>query len=206
MNQQTEIDEKLIEIDKNLTEQIKVLKEYINQDYFQFLCEFKKDELDELNEIDFKQTKLQNARGIKGIYLFEIYKTETSNYENWANEFKYRFRGNQKGDDERNGLYLKKWTPNIVNKRLQKHIENTDEWIPLYIGKSANISERIISHLYSKLGKPPSALKIKERKNLKDERLRIQYIPFPSEIKEYETAATVLESALRKKINPISGK
>src|SRR5690606_29844849 len=142
MNQQTEIDEKLIEVDKNLTEQIKVLKEYINQDYFQFLCEFKKDELDELNEIDFKQTKLQNARGIKGIYIFEIYKTETSNYENWANEFKYRFRGNQKGDDERNGLYLKKWTPNIVNKRLQKHIENTDEWIPLYIGKSANISER----------------------------------------------------------------
>src|SRR5690606_28362456 len=101
--------------------------------------------------------------------------------------------------------YLQKWTPNIVNKRTKKHIGKNTEWIPLYIGKSKNIADRIDKHINSTIGKPPSALKLKGRDNLNDQKFRIKYIDF-NYIHNYEAIVAEIEKKLRDEINPISGK
>tara|TARA_B100000949_G_C14223585_1_gene425666 strand:- start:455 stop:1009 length:555 start_codon:yes stop_codon:yes gene_type:complete len=181
-------------IDKIISEQFDLVKAKITKDNLTTLCEF------DLNDLESLKEKTQVLRKIKGIYLFEIHNQESLLFDEWIEGFTNKFRGFE-------NKYLQKWTPNIVGKRtkIHKNQSSSSEWIPLYLGKSQNIADRIDKHLNSKLGYPPSALKLKHRGNLNDERFRIQYIDF-SYIRNYEAIVGLIEKKLREEINPIAGR
>jgi len=182
------------EIDKIISEQFDLVKAKITKENLITLCEF------DLNDLESVKEKTQVLRKVKGIYLFEIYKQESLLFDEWIEQFTIKFRGFE-------NKYLQKWTPNIVGKSTKLHLNKNSsaEWIPLYIGKSQNIADRIDKHLTSKLGFPPSALKLNDRKNLNDEHFRIQYIDF-SYLRNYEAIVGLIEKKLREEINPIAGR
>ncbi|QSS96646.1 hypothetical protein [Psychroflexus sp. ALD_RP9] len=179
-------------IDDIISVQLELIRKKITKENFELLCEFDLNELDELKE------KSEKLKKIKGIYLFEIYNMNSIIFDEWIKDFTLKFRGIE-------NKYLQKWTPNIVNLRTEKHLGKKAEWIPLYIGKSKNIANRIDKHINSTLGKPPSALKLMERGNLNNHKFRIKYIDF-NYIKNYEAIVGEIEKKLRNEINPIAGK
>ena len=78
------------------------------------------------------------------------------------------------------------------------------KWIPLYIGKSSNIEDRIKQHIHNNIGKPPSALKLLDRGNLNSQKFRLKYIDF-NFIINYAIMVSQIEKNLRDEINPIAG-
>ena len=180
------------EIDDIFTVQLDLVRKKITKENFEILYDFNINQFDELKE------KTKTLKKVKGIYLFEIYNKDSIVFDEWIKDFTIKFRGFE-------SKYLQKWTPNIVEKRIREHKEKNTEWIPLYIGKSKNIADRIDKHINSTIGRPPSALKLKERGNLVDQQFRIKYIDF-TYIVNYEAIVSEIEKKLRNEINPIAGK
>jgi hypothetical protein len=99
--------------------------------------------------------------------------------------------------------YERKHVPNPKKKRLAAHSVLT-EWMPLYLGKSKHVAGRVWEHLYLSLEQPTTALKLKARTNLIDQRFRLSTIQV--EVENYDLIMPQLESALRNKYNPILGR
>ncbi|NOR68500.1 MAG: hypothetical protein GQ532_02185 [Methylomarinum sp.] len=179
---------KFREIDSNLSEQMALLKEEASK--LKFKPEY---------EITLKKHMVNTAFDnleYSGIYLFEI-KTKPKKYKlykDWENEFIKKWR-----DDRYHG----KHTPDLKIKRLSKHSE-LKEWMPLYLGKSKNISKRIEGHLFLGLEKTTFALKLASRENLYDSVIRISAIAI--NVNNYDLIVPTIESQFREKTNPIAGK
>jgi hypothetical protein len=182
--------ERLKKIDEEISKQLKLVKEKVSKNDFKKIIEFSLSNDNELGKIykSYKKTE--------GIYLFEIKNPELIEFKDWINGFMPKFRG-------KDNKYLQKWTPNIVKIRVDKH-SGKMEWIPLYIGKSKKIGDRLNKHINSEIGKPPSALKLKQRNNLNNEIFRIKYIEV--KVTNYDVIVPEIEKYLRKEINPIAGK
>lgn len=90
--------------------------------------------------------------------------------------------------------------------RIKSHTPvKLNQWIPLYIGKSKNISKRLQEHVFSKdMNAKTYALKLSHRKNLMGKSFRITAIEV--NVKNYDLILPVLESTLRNRINPIIGR
>lgn len=173
------IDEKISAIQLELYEYSKNLK-------FEALCEFSMNNLD---SIPWHEMNCQ------GLYLIEIkndFKYDI--FTDWANDFCKRW------GDER---YVKRWVSNPKKMRLSKH-QGLNEWIPLYIGKSRKIKDRIHEHIHLKLEQPTTGLKLKVRDNMQNEIFRVSFINIPTE--NYEWVMSNLERILRDRINPIIGR
>ncbi|MEJ8599089.1 hypothetical protein JSO61_009125 [Riemerella anatipestifer] len=131
----------------------------------------------------------------QGIYFIEIQiRNKELTFDEWLQNFKNDW------EDER---YKRKFVPNIKLKRIRKHKE-LDEWIPLYLGKSKNISSRIFQHIYKDINKTTFALKLRARENIWKENFRLSVIEVNSD--SYDWVVPVIERKLRDKLNPILGK
>lgn len=153
---------------------------------FKCLCEFNLQELD---------TIVWDKLNVQGIYLFEIRNNELyEDFPSWVQNFTDEWH------DER---YRKRFVSNIKAKRIRAHTE-LQTWIPLYIGKSKNIRERVHDHIFKGLEQTTFAMKLAAREHLKKETLRLSFIEV--ETAHYDWVMPVLERMLRDRINPIIGK
>lgn len=95
------------------------------------------------------------------------------------------------------------WVPGTRKKRISQHKE-LREWIPLYIGKSKDVRQRVLQHLYQKIDATTFGMKLMGRKNLYGKKFRVSWIPL--EITHYDFIAPALEQRLRNRFHPIVGR
>ena len=179
---------KFDEIDKNLSGQMLLLKKETEGLKFKVVSEFKL-------EKSIRDIKFNNIE-YSGVYLFEI-NIDTKKYKSykaWENEFIKKWR-----DKRYHGMH----TPDLKIKRLSKHTE-LKSWMPLYLGKSKNISKRVEDHLFIGLEKTTFALKLAARENLYNTDIRLSAINIA--VNNYDLIVPKIESQLREKIHPIAGK
>jgi len=132
----------------------------------------------------------------KGVYLIEIRNNKNFNdFKTWVENFRLEWE---------NPLYKRRFVPNLKKIRIKNQDGKFDEWIPLYIGKSNNISGRVLEHIHKRLDQNTFALKLNAREHAKKETFRLSIIQIPTE--NYNMIMPVIESTLRKKINPILGR
>lgn len=146
-----------------------------------------------LNEkIDYS---LLESLDFSGIYKIEI-KTPylISDFNQWTDKFREEWEKSE---------YKDKFVPNIKKKRLNAH-NNLTEWIPIYIGKSQKIKNRIKEHINLKLSRPTTALKLLERSNLYGNEFRISTITI--NVSNYDLIVSEFENYFREKFNPILGR
>jgi hypothetical protein len=181
MNQFEEISSKINQLNNEL-------KEYAKSLEFEPKCEFTLENCDELipwNEI----------KG-KGVYFIEIKNNKNfDDFKTWVENFRLEWE---------NPAYKRKFVPNLKKKRIKKQDGEFGDWIPLYIGKSNNISGRVKEHIHKELDKHTFALKLNAREHAKKETFRLSVIQIPTE--NYNIIMPIIENALRGKLNPIIGR
>jgi len=132
---------------------------------------------------------------VKGIYFFEIKNNfKFDGIELWKEDFINRWE-----DD----IYKHRFVPNTRKVRLNKLNENK-EWIPLYLGKSRNVSSRIKEHINKELEKNTFAMKLKARENFREELFRVSVLKI--DVNHYDWIVPLVEKELRNIYNPIVGK
>jgi hypothetical protein len=133
-------------------------------------------------------------QSFRGIYRIDISTAGSAfNVSEWIE----RFRIEWEHDD-----FKKKFTPNLKKKRIAFHTV-LPEWMPLYLGKSKNISGRVLEHINLPLEKTTFALKLNARPEMKKYRLRLHALPVL--VQNYDLIVPTLESALRNRFNPLIG-
>jgi len=186
MNLENEL-RSIIAIDKTITIELAKLKSIVENLNFEELPEFT---LDENTEVICDENF-----NFKGIYLFEIKNTELNpDARVWMAAFKTLWRHPD---------YDRKFTPGIKAIRTKTH-SLINEWVPLYIGKSRNVGNRINEHIIKELTKTTFAMKLKARKNLYGSIFRVKILKM--DVENYDVIVPFLESVLRDKLNPIVGK
>ncbi len=179
--------EKIKAIDIELKKQFETLNQIVSEVKLSEILEFKLDEAEEKitwNEIVYS-----------GIYLVEIKNNGTyTSINEWIDNFKAEWENEE---------YLRRFTPNLKKMRIKAHT-NLNEWIPIYIGKSKNIGNRIHEHIFKELEKTTFALKLMARRNLKNEIFRLKTLKI--EVENYDAIVPRIEWQLRNSINPIIGK
>ncbi len=205
------------EISKKISDQLDLLEEIVkkeNNSLFDIICEFQLGTIESKMEI---YNKLENIKkNDTGIYLFEIKKDINQKYEEWIEIFTNRFRGPLILGKHK---FLHQFTPNVINKRKNNHKAKEGkqelEWIPLYLGKSMDMKERIVIHIFSELGKPPFALKLNNRldenknKIFSSDIFRLKVVRLENlqnKDMTYNSVVSHLEKILRKEFSPIVGK
>lgn len=173
-------------IDQKITSLQIELQEYAQSLKFEQLCEFS---MKNLENIPWEKLNFQ------GLYLIEIKNDLRYNlFNEWSKEFCSRWQ---------DPLYLRRWVSNPKKIRLAKHTE-LREWIPLYIGKSKRIKDRVYEHIHLKLEQPTTGLKLKVRENMQNEIFRVSFINIPTQ--NYDWVMPKFEKILRDRINPIIGR
>jgi hypothetical protein len=174
-------------IDLEFSKQLKLLESVVDNMTFIKICQFqvKKDiQVIPWDELEYP-----------GIYLIEVKNNDKFlTFAEWVKEFRGRW------EDQK---FIKKFTPNFKKKRIQAH-SKLYEWIPLYLGKSRNISKRIYDHIFKELDKPTYAMKLFARDNMRNEIFRIQAIQL--KVKNYDTIIPKVEKQLRDALNPLIGR
>lgn len=158
---------------------------------------------DEMEFIEQKQFVLSESNvdllnlNYSGVYLFEIEVSEENvDFINWLTSFREKWESD---------VYYKKFTPSIKNKRIVHHMnKKMNRWIPLYIGKSRNISKRIYEHINLPIDKTTFALKLRSRKNLHGIKFKVSTIEI--NVINYDSIVSLIEINLRNRLNPIVGK
>jgi len=175
------------EIDNSITVQLAKLVSYSQTLEFEKVCEFILDEN--------IHTICDAQYSYPGLYLFDIRSEEQGGkVKKWMDEFT---------DLWRSEAYHLQWTPGIKNIRKRAHTE-IDDWVPLYIGKSKNVGNRINEHILKELKKTTFAMKLKARKNLYGRTFRIKVLKM--DVENYDVLVPHLELLLRNILNPIVGK
>lgn len=174
-------------IDEEINKQLEVLKNEIKSVELEEICEFKLENAGE--KIPW------NDLVHKGIYLFEIKNDNRfTEFDSWIKDFKEIWETDE---------YRYKFTPNTRKVRIRAH-STLNEWIPIYIGKSRNVSKRVHEHIYKELHKTTFALKLSARTNLKNHTFRLKAIKV--NVHNYDSIVPKIEWQLRNRINPIIGK
>jgi hypothetical protein len=130
-----------------------------------------------------------------GIYLIEIHSgNATKNLKDWLATLKSTW------DREE---FRQSFVPTCKVGRMNAHSE-LQRWMPLYIGKSKRIKYRIEEHIDLPLAARTFALKLRERRLFDCNKFRLKVLRLP--VSNYDVIAPKLESALRKRLNPLVGK
>lgn len=173
------------QVDQELSIQIKLIEQIANELLFKESFKY---------EIGTDSTHLPfNDLNFPGVYLFEI----LNNNED-ISSFLTSFKAKWEIDE-----YKPRFVPNTKLKRLARHSEPM-EWVPLYIGKSKNVSSRVKDHFHMKMEKNTFAMKILDRKNLDGLTLKISSIQI--DVENYDLIVPKIERYFRDKINPIVGR
>lgn len=131
-----------------------------------------------------------------GVYFIEIKNNNNfPDFKSWVENFRLEWE---------DPLYKRRFVSNLKKNRIKNQNDKFEEWIPLYIGKSQNIRSRVWEHIYKRLDQNTFALKLNEREHAKKETFRLSVIQLPTE--NYNMIMPVIESTLRKKLNPIIGR
>lgn len=177
----------IVEVDSLISDQVSVIKSIATKLNFEEICQFQLGKAEGV--IPWNSLKHQ------GVYLFEV--NSVGNFDTlqtWLDDFRNRWH------DE---TYKPKFTPNFKKKRMERHSDLKD-WMPLYIGISKNIGDRVRTHIFKELDKPTFAMKLNARKNMHEEWFRLSKIKF--DVVNYDVIMPVIESVLRDRINPLIGK
>lgn len=148
--------------------------------------------------LPFDTSKLDQYHRLntKGIYLFEISTANVarfSDFDSWSKDFLTRWK---------HPRFEKKFVSNPKNKRLNAHSE-LKEWLPLYIGKSEKVKQRLVEHFDLGFDSRTFAMKLNLRDEFKGEKLRISFMTL--NVNNYDIIAPRLEKAMRERFNPIVG-
>lgn len=148
--------------------------------------------------------------GAKGIYMIKIHKSAAKgkNWESWIKDFEKKWNHFKIVNGK------KRASPILYKSRIKKH-KILEEWIPLYIGKSKELTlviddkkklsmGRIEQHYNHDAEHGTYSLKLNARKNLSKVRTQLSVIDL--DVNEFNTIAPIVESAMRNKLNPIVGK
>jgi len=150
------------------------------------------------NGVEFKLNDYETdlftiPKKVKGIYFFEIKKSDSSlSFNVWIDKFREKWDI----DHVRN-------RPTLRKKSLSNLLGYSEEWIPFYIGKSNNIQNRVGQHI-SLENTSTYALKLITMGNLTNEIFRLSYINIDTE--HYDLVMPKIEQVLRDKYHPIIGK
>ena len=177
----------LEQIDELFSNHLSELEKIISDCHFSNSFEFVLDENSNYSE-------LLGDLNYSGIYLIEIKINKTQSFSDWVDNYRNIWEAEE---------YKRRFVPNIKIKRLKKH-DKLSEWFPLYIGKSKDISKRIKEHMELKLERNTNALKLKERKNIYDQKFRVSAIKV--NVKNYDLIVPQFENLLRERLNPILGR
>lgn len=91
----------------------------------------------------------------------------------------------------------------LIKKRLLQH-KTLQEWMPVYVGKSRNVAERVASHIHLPFSSSTYGLKLKARPGLALRAFRLHAIEL--KVVNYDVLAPALESALRERFHPLIGR
>ncbi len=145
---------------------------------------------------DLSDSKTIAAQTYKGVYLIEVHTASShTDFDQWALEFRAEWDLPE---------YHRKFTCTTKDKRIQRHGGTLKEWIPLYIGKSKNVADRVKQHLILDMEARTFALKIRARPNMAARQFRLSTLKL--DVNNYDLIAPVLEKTLRDRENPIIGK
>jgi hypothetical protein len=135
-----------------------------------------------------------------GIYLIEVCTRSTSvqTLTDWIGAFR---------DEWMDVMYRDMFVANPQKKRMKLHLAagHLKEWMPIYIGKSKNISSRLKEHISMGLGKKTFAMKLDARPTMKARQWRFSTISLEG-VENYGVIAPQMESALRDRYQPIVGR
>jgi hypothetical protein len=166
-----------------LTELRKIIEEFSFTTRFEFRLEQNTDYNDLINTLNYS-----------AIYLIEMKTNNNQTFQDWFSNFQPLWEA---------PIYKDKFVPNTKKKRVKKNIDLLP-WIPLYIGKSKNISQRIKEHIELKLDRPTNAMKLRERTNIYRQVYRVSTIEI--NVNNYDLIMPQFENILRDRINPILGR
>ncbi|SFD61138.1 hypothetical protein SAMN05518672_102611 [Chitinophaga sp. CF118] len=182
---QTSIIDQFKEIDLGISNEAARLRQLADILVFDHIMEF------ELN--NDPPSVAEHLMHRKGVYFFQIKNKDLSlDVLSWVTAFTQLWKGADVI-----------WVPGIKKGRVKAH-GRFDEWIPLYIGKSKNVGNRITEHIHQVKDRRTFSMKLKARTNLHGEVLRVSWIPL--DVVNYDMIAPAIESMLRERINPITGK
>jgi len=142
-------------------------------------------------------TQIERIPNTPGIYIFYI----RFNFTNMAASWIQQFQDDWQHPDVKNFQH----SPAIIASRLKKK-GSSDEWVPLYLGKSEHTRHRVLSHINLEASKKTFALKLMARKHqmLKHDFI-VKYYCFDS-FKGMQILLRILEEEMRHKIEPITGR
>jgi hypothetical protein len=149
------------------------------------------------NLFDEELIKKQAYPGIYYIELNTAGKT-TVTLEQWLDNFQ------QEWMDEK---YRDKFVANPQKHRVNKHKASgvLPSWMPLYIGKSKNVGERLQQHINFGLEKRTFSMKLACRPTMMIREWRVSTINLGG-IANYDVIAPMMETIQRGKYNPIVGR
>jgi hypothetical protein len=179
----------LKEIDNGITKQLDELKNIITNFKPKEICQFNLSQDETILRNEFSQLNYS------GIYLIEIENNKKfKNFNSWIEDFKKEWENENC-----------KFTPSLKNKRIKKYldIEDLQDWIPIYLGKSKKIKTRIEEHIFHELDNSTFGLKLCARANFKENRFRLSAIEI--KVTNYDAIIPVIESGVRDIFNPIIG-
>lgn len=180
--------EKLTNIDNLLVSQVSDLQNVAFEMNFSHICDF------DLTEKGLAMIPWENLKH-SGIYYIQIWNCNSySDFGTWVQNFQTQWM---------DAKYRHKFVANPKKSRIAQH-SSLPAWIPLYIGKSKNISKRVNEHIYLGLDKPTFALKLANRDHLLNDKFRLSCIRV--EVKNYDWIMPILEKTLRDRFNPIIGR
>lgn len=130
-----------------------------------------------------------------GIYLIEIRtKGHARNWTDWIGAFRAEWNHKK---------FSRKHTPSLKEKRAASH-KALMEWMPLYLGKSKVIGNRVLQHLNFPMGKQTFSLKLKARGAMPKYQFRLRALRVG--VKHYDLIVPTLESKFRERFNPLVGR
>lgn len=130
-----------------------------------------------------------------GVYFFEIQNPQCSvDIELFLTDFKMKWEAWE---------YKGAFVPNTKQKRMIQHRFPVD-WVPLYVGKSKNIANRLKGHFFMPLDRKTFGMKLSSRTNLAGYRIRLSTIRI--DVKNYDLIVPKVESHFREKYHPIIGR
>lgn len=160
-----------------------------------------KRKLDEIVEgMDFVEVcDLYDKEEIKrlnfnGLYLIEVSSKGYNNLSEWLEYFIPLW---DRAD------FSKSFTPTTKKSRISKH-SCLKEWMPMYLGRSRDVSSRLLQHIELPKEKRTFSLKFEARDNLENINFRVLIIKL--NLRNYAFVSDYLESGMRDRLSPIVGK
>lgn len=143
---------------------------------------------------DLSCLSLENLN-FSGVYFFEIQNSQCSvDIEKFLSDFKTKWESLE---------YKGAFVPNTKQKRMIQH-RSPVEWVPLYVGKSKNIANRLKGHFFMSLDRTTFGMKLSSRNNMAGYRIRVSTLKI--EVKNYDLIVPKVESYFREKYHPIIGR